>query len=81
MEEPTKKVHSGPPVPEEGNVTQILVRHNGPYRIYNLTVLVNSKGKRLETKEVITLCRCGGSQTKPYCDGTHKTNGFTDENN
>jgi CDGSH-type Zn-finger protein len=22
------------------------------------------------------LCRCGGSQNKPYCDGTHKRNGF-----
>ena len=22
------------------------------------------------------LCRCGGSANKPYCDGTHKTNGF-----
>ena len=81
MEESTQKKHSGPPVPEEANATQILVRHNGPYRIYNLTVLVNSKGERLETREVITLCRCGGSQTKPFCDGSHKTNGFTDENN
>ncbi len=69
------------PVPSEPHVTQILVRHNGPYRVYNLTVLVNSKGERLETREVFTLCRCGASQTKPFCDGTHKTNGFTDDKN
>jgi len=67
--------------PAEEKITSILVRHNGPYRVYNLTVLTNSKGERLETKEVFTLCRCGGSQTKPYCDGSHKTNGFTDDNN
>ena len=29
------------------------------------------------TRKMVALCRCGGSKTKPYCDGTHKTNGFT----
>jgi len=28
--------------------------------------------------EVVVLCRCGGSATKPFCDGTHKRNGFQD---
>jgi CDGSH-type Zn-finger protein len=28
--------------------------------------------------QVVVLCRCGGSATKPFCDGTHKRVGFSD---
>ncbi len=27
-------------------------------------------------KVLFALCRCGGSENKPYCDGTHKKLGF-----
>ena len=49
---------------------------NGPLRVHGLPRLSNSKGAVLSTKEVTALCRCGGSKNKPYCDGTHRTNGF-----
>ncbi|HEX9585438.1 MAG TPA: CDGSH iron-sulfur domain-containing protein [Gammaproteobacteria bacterium] len=52
---------------------------NGPLLIRNLGVLENSKGERLATEAVIALCRCGGSANKPFCDGTHKKIGFSDE--
>ena len=50
---------------------------DGPYRVMNLADLKNAQGARLETKPVMALCRCGGSASKPFCDGTHKTNGFS----
>ena len=34
-------------------------------------------GKVYQSEGRLALCRCGGSKNKPYCDGTHKTNGFS----
>jgi CDGSH-type Zn-finger protein len=50
---------------------------NGPYLVRNIDDLRNSRGERIETKPVMALCRCGGSATKPFCDGTHQKNGFS----
>ena len=53
---------------------------NGPYVVTNCEVLKNfSDGKMFETSGTVALCRCGGSKNKPFCDGTHARNGFTDE--
>jgi len=51
---------------------------NGPYLVKDLTDLKNQKGA-IETKPAMALCRCGGSQNKPFCDGTHAKNGFNSE--
>lgn len=52
---------------------------NGPYIVKFLHILENSKGEHLATRSSIALCRCGGSSTKPFCDGTHANNGFSGE--
>ncbi len=49
---------------------------NGPYLVNNLRDFKNSKGKSIETKPEMYLCRCGGSGNKPFCDGTHLRIGF-----
>ena len=57
--------------------TTIRPEINGPYIIRNLKKLTNSKGETLPVRPIVALCRCGGSNIKPYCDGTHARIGFS----
>ncbi|MFI6290514.1 ferritin-like domain-containing protein [Nonomuraea sp. NPDC050790] len=41
--------------------------------------VVRSDGLPLETRNRMTLCRCGHSASKPLCDGTHRAIGFREE--
>jgi CDGSH-type Zn-finger protein/ferredoxin len=50
---------------------------DGPYLVKDLGTLRDSKGADVETKAAMALCRCGGSANKPFCDGTHRNNGFS----
>jgi len=65
----------------DNHKTVIQIRKNGPYVVTNVHELINSKGEALRTEEVMLLCRCGHSTTKPYCSGAHKEYHFTDEKN
>jgi len=49
---------------------------DGPYLVKGLKNFANQKGL-IETKDMMALCRCGGSANKPYCDGTHSKIGFS----
>lgn len=46
---------------------------NGPYEVQGTLTIVDANGKIVSSSENTTyyLCRCGGSGTKPMCDGTH----------
>jgi CDGSH-type Zn-finger protein len=61
-----------------GIVANIKVRRNGPYLVEGDDVtLVDWDGNPYPIpKRPFVLCRCGGSQTKPFCDGTHSRTGF-----
>lgn len=52
---------------------------NGPYLATNTKILTNSKGKKLLTHPSMALCRCGESENKPFCDGTHARIDFSTE--
>jgi uncharacterized Fe-S cluster protein YjdI len=50
---------------------------NGPLLASGGVRVVDAEGTVLYEGERAALCRCGGSGNKPFCDGTHKTNGFS----
>jgi CDGSH-type Zn-finger protein len=52
------------------------VRENGSVRITGSVDFVDAEGNVLETKENFSLCRCGHSANKPFCDGAHKAAAF-----
>ena len=57
--------------------TKITPYRNGPYLIRGPFVMVDQSGNEIEVKRrVVALCRCGRSQIRPFCDGTHKAIGF-----
>ncbi len=57
--------------------TTITVRDNGPLIVRGTFEIVDAEGKCFEKQETVALCRCGHSNKKPFCDGTHRTQGFS----
>ncbi|MFB5652156.1 CDGSH iron-sulfur domain-containing protein [Leptospira wolffii] len=49
---------------------------NGPLHVTGNLEICAGTGRVTNRTTDTYLCRCGGSSNKPYCDGTHKTNGF-----
>lgn len=56
--------------PEEGVSGPLYVKGGVPVESQN--------GTRYEVRNRVTLCRCGKSENKPYCDGSHIDHGFND---
>jgi CDGSH-type Zn-finger protein/uncharacterized Fe-S cluster protein YjdI len=50
---------------------------NGPLEVRGNMEIVSGTGRTIARLTKTWLCRCGGSKNKPYCDGTHRTIGFT----
>ncbi len=60
-------------VPDESPpaVNLMRVRENGPYAVH---ADIDLAGRGAMTR--VTLCRCGASKNKPFCDGSHNDDGF-----
>jgi CDGSH-type Zn-finger protein len=63
---------------DEQTPTVIVCNPNGPLRITGNFVIKDAQGRDfgLAGRTVISLCRCGYSENKPFCDGSHGRNGF-----
>jgi CDGSH-type Zn-finger protein len=60
----------------------VSVTRHGPYAVTGGIEIVGHKERAEEvSEEHCTLCRCGSSKNKPFCDGTHWSIGFKDGKN
>jgi CDGSH-type Zn-finger protein len=60
---------------------RITIRNNGSIRIEGEFTLVDQNGRPFDLagRTAVSLCRCGQSANKPFCDSTHKNCGFASE--
>lgn len=64
-----------PPAP-----VRITLVKDGPLRVRGQVEVRDHRNRLIkESDGLLLLCRCGGSATKPFCDGTHGRIGFRDE--
>lgn len=71
----------GTPTPISPMRVEIKVRKNGSLLVTGDFTLVDHEGREIVRpvgKPNTSLCRCGHSARKPFCDGTHKSIGFID---
>ena len=64
--------------PSIGLVEDPSVGVSGPLWVRGGIPVVSSDGVQYEPRNRTTLCRCGASRNKPFCDGTHAAIGFDD---
>lgn len=53
------------------------VRENGPLLVYGNITVREKDGSETAKQNATAFCRCGRSNNKPYCDGSHTAAGFT----
>jgi CDGSH-type Zn-finger protein len=58
--------------------TKISINNNGSIRVEGDFEIVDMEGKAFDLggRTTIGLCRCGQSENKPFCDGSHRRVGF-----
>ena len=74
----TKALSTTAPDDEPDLPLKVGVVDDGPYLVMGGAQLASGDGTAYESRNRMTLCRCGASANKPFCDGTHAEVRFTD---
>jgi CDGSH-type Zn-finger protein/uncharacterized Fe-S cluster protein YjdI len=64
---------------QRGGALEVIPVLDGPLHVKGSVEVVSGTGRTINRVTEVWFCRCGGSAKKPYCDGTHKKNGFRAE--
>jgi len=63
---------------EEALLSAVSLVPGGPLFVTGGVTIIRQGGAAMESRQRLTLCRCGASKNKPLCDGSHSDTGFTD---
>lgn len=69
----------GKPLEAFDGPLEVTPTKDGPNMISGNLEIIAGSGRKVTTVRKVFLCRCGHSQNKPYCDGSHKQAGFKAE--
>lgn len=58
------------------SANKVTIFSNGPVRVVGACSVTLPDGTVVEKPNGVSFCRCGGSANKPFCDGSHRTNGY-----
>ncbi len=61
---------------ENNDILKVDITDNGPILIKGPVILTYKKNQELKNSKTTAFCRCGASENKPFCDGSHKKVGF-----
>ncbi|HSC08313.1 MAG TPA: CDGSH iron-sulfur domain-containing protein [Steroidobacteraceae bacterium] len=64
------------PLERRNGVLEVIPVLDGPLHVKGSMEIVSGTGRTINRVVEAWFCRCGGSAKKPFCDGTHKRNGF-----
>ena len=70
-----RRLDGGPQEPDSPE-TIVEPRPNGPLFIRGRVRIEDARGRVIREDTRVALCRCGASENKPFCDGTHRKIGF-----